>query len=62
MNKSDIKFRWSIEDGAFIVEVPEIENGMAYGQVHREVVQNTDVAVNEFIERAHLKGRIIPCH
>jgi len=62
MNKSDIKLRWSIEDGAFVAEVPELADGANHGQTYTEVVYNTEAAISEYIERAHLKGRIAPNH
>ena len=51
---------WSQEDGAFIVEVPELPGCMADGTTYQEAVANAEVVVQEWIETARQLGRPIP--
>ena len=51
---------WSIEDDAFIAEVPELDGCMADGQTYVEAIQNAEIAIDEWIETAQLMGRSIP--
>jgi len=41
---------WSIEDDAFIAEVPELDGCMADGQTYVEAVQNAEIAIDEWKE------------
>jgi len=60
MNNYEIIVYWSIEDNAFIAEVPELAGCMADGQTYTEAVQNTEIAIDEWIETARLMERTIP--
>jgi predicted RNase H-like HicB family nuclease len=60
MDKYEIIVYWSMEDNAFIAEVPELAGCMADGQSHIEAVQNAKSAIDEWIETARLMGRDIP--
>ena len=60
MNNYEIIVYWSIEDDAFIAEVPELAGCMADGQTYVEAVQNAEIAIDEWIETAELMGRSIP--
>ena len=60
MNSYEIIVYWSIEDNAFIAEVPELAGCMADGQSYVEAVQNAEVAIEEWIETAQIMGRSIP--
>jgi len=51
---------WSREDGAFIVEVPELPGCMADGSSYKEAVDNAEVVIQEWIETAKELGRPIP--
>lgn len=51
---------WSEEDGAFIVEVPELPGCMADGATYAEAVANAEVIIGEWIETAKALGRDIP--
>ena len=51
---------WSIEDSAFIAEVPELAGCMADGQTYIEAVKNAEIAIEEWLETAHSIGRVIP--
>ena len=60
MTNYEIIVYWSIEDSAFIAEVPELAGCMADGQSYVEAIKNAEVAIAEWIETAHLMGRLIP--
>jgi len=60
MNNYEIIVYWSIEDNAFIAEVPELAGCMADGQTYVEAVRNAETAIGEWIETAQLMGRSVP--
>ena len=60
MTNYEIIVYWSIEDNAFIAEVPELAGCMADGQSYVEAVKNAEIAIAEWIETARLMGRPIP--
>jgi len=60
MNNYEIIVYWSIEDNAFIAEVPELTGCMADGKTYIEAVQNAEIAIGEWIETAQLMNRNIP--
>jgi predicted RNase H-like HicB family nuclease len=51
---------WSDEDGAFVVEVPELPGCMADGVTYEEAVRNAKTIIAEWIETAEELGRPIP--
>jgi predicted RNase H-like HicB family nuclease len=51
---------WSLEDGAFIVEVPELPGCIADGPTYDEAVTNAQVIIQEWLETASQQGRPIP--
>jgi predicted RNase H-like HicB family nuclease len=60
MGKNEIIVYWSIEDNAFIAEVPELAGCMADGESYVEAVKNAETAINEWIETAQIMGRSVP--
>ena len=60
MRNYEIIVFWSVEDNAFIAEVPELAGCMADGQTYVEAIQNAEIAIDEWIETAQLMGRSIP--
>jgi len=60
MPKYEVIIYWSEEDGAFVVEVPELPGCMADGASYAEAVANAEVAIQEWIETAQELGRDIP--
>lgn len=50
----------SNDDNAFIAEVPELPGCMADGATYKEVVENAETVINEWIETAKMLGRDIP--
>ena len=51
---------WSDEDGAFIVEVPELPGCAADGATYQEALANVETVIQEWIETAKDLGRPIP--
>jgi predicted RNase H-like HicB family nuclease len=60
MNNFEIIVYWSMEDNAFIAEVPELAGCMADGESYVEAVKNAETAITEWIETAQLMGRSVP--
>ncbi|MDR1869526.1 MAG: type II toxin-antitoxin system HicB family antitoxin [Treponema sp.] len=60
MNNYEIIVYWSMEDNAFIAEVPELSGCMADGQTYVEAVQNAETVIDEWIETAQQMGRAVP--
>ena len=58
--KYEMIIYWSREDGAFIVEVPELPGCMADGSTYQEAASNAEVVISEWIETAKEFGRPIP--
>lgn len=59
-HKYEIIIYWSLEDNAFIAEVPELAGCAADGATYYEALSNVQLIIDEWIETAKLKGRIIP--
>lgn len=51
---------WSVEDSAFIAEVPELSGCIADGETYQEAVQNAEIVIQQWIETAQELGRDIP--
>ena len=51
---------WSDEDGAYVVEVPELPGCMADGNTYEEAIDNTLLVIREWMETAKEIGREIP--
>jgi predicted RNase H-like HicB family nuclease len=60
MYKYEIIIFWSEEDNAYIAEVPELPGCMADGTTHKEVLENVDRIITEWIETAKELGRPVP--
>ena len=62
--EEDIKYEmvvyWSNEDGAYVVEVPELPGCMADGNTYEEAIDNTLLVIREWMEIAKEIGREIP--
>jgi len=52
--------RWSSEDNAYIVEVPELSGCMADGRTRDEAILNAEIIITEWLETAIKSGREIP--
>ena len=51
---------WSVEDNAFIVEIPELPGCLADGKTYEEAVKNAKTVMNEWLETAQSLKRPIP--
>lgn len=51
---------WSSDDGAFIVEVPELPGCMAEGSTVEEANQNSETIIKEWIEVTLERGLEVP--
>lgn len=60
MYKYEMIVYWSEEDGAYLVEVPELPGCMADGETYSAAIKNAEIAVGEWIETARSLGRDIP--
>ena len=58
--KYEMIIYWSDEDGAFLVEVPELPGCMADGETYEKAVNNAQRVIHEWIETARELGREIP--
>ncbi|MCL2055021.1 MAG: type II toxin-antitoxin system HicB family antitoxin [Oscillospiraceae bacterium] len=60
MPKYEIIIWWSIEDNCYISEVPELPGCMSDGKSLKEVTENTEQIIREWIECAIEEGEEIP--
>ena len=59
-SRYEIVIYWSVEDDAFVAEVPELPGCMADGKTYHEAVSNAEQIIQEWIETAKEVGRPIP--
>jgi predicted RNase H-like HicB family nuclease len=60
LSKYEMIIYWSIEDDAFIAEIPELPGCIADGKTYQEVVANAEIIIEEWLETAKKLGRPIP--
>ena len=64
MGKTDARYEiilyWSVEDEAYIAEVPELPGCAADGATYHAALENVQVVIDEWIETARDLGRDIP--
>lgn len=60
MHKYERITYWSSDDGAFIVEVPELPGCMAEGSTVEEAIQNSETIIKEWIEVTLERGLEVP--
>lgn len=58
--KYEIILYWSIDDNAYIAEVPELAGCMADGPTASDALRNVERVMAEWIETARELGRPIP--
>lgn len=51
---------WSEEDGAYVVDVPELPGCMAHGPTRQKAIKNAEDAIEFWIQTAKDDGREIP--
>lgn len=57
MNKYEKIIYWSSEDDCFVVEVPELPGCMAHGSNEIEAINNTNEAIDLWLEVARSENR-----
>ena len=60
MFRYEVILYWSMEDSAFIAEVPELPGCAADGRTYQDALKNVEVVIKEWIETAKELGRPIP--
>ena len=60
MTKYAINTWWSNEDNCYLAEVPELSGCMADGETLAELMENVQVVIQEWIDRATELGWDIP--
>jgi predicted RNase H-like HicB family nuclease len=60
MMKYEIILYWSVEDDAFIAEIPELPGCAADGVTRQEALTNAEIVIQEWIATAQELGRPIP--
>lgn len=58
--KYEVIIYWSVEDEAYIAEVPELPGCAADGATYKEALINLETIMDEWIETAKELGRPIP--
>jgi predicted RNase H-like HicB family nuclease len=51
---------WSVEDDAFVVDVPELPGCMAHGATRQIAIKNAEDAIKFWIKTAKEDGMVIP--
>lgn len=51
---------WSVEDDAYVVEVPELPGCMAHGATRRAAIKNAEDAIAFWVKTARDDGKEIP--
>lgn len=60
MSKYEIIIFWSVDDQAFVAEVPELPGCKADGATYQKALANVEVIIGEWLETAQELGRPIP--
>ena len=59
-NSYEMIIWWSAEDGAYVVDVPELPGCMAHGKTRQNALKNAEDAIQFWIKTAIDDGRKIP--
>ena len=59
-NSYEMIIWWSVEDKAFVVDVPELPGCMAHGSTRQEAIKNAEDAIKFWIKTAKEDGQVIP--
>ena len=51
---------WSVEDDAYVVDVPELPGCMAHGDTRQSAIKNAEDAIKFWIKTAKDDGKEIP--
>ncbi len=59
-NSYEMILWWSVEDAAYVVDVPELPGCMAHGATRQEAIENAEAAIKFWIKTAKDDGQEIP--
>ena len=59
-NRYEMIIWWSEEDGAFVVDVPELPGCMAHGRTRAAAIRNAEDAIAFWVKTAKADGITIP--
>ena len=59
-NSYEMVIWWSVEDGAYVVDVPELPGCMAHGGTRQSALKNAEDAIKLWIKTANEDGAEIP--
>jgi predicted RNase H-like HicB family nuclease len=51
---------WSVDDDAYVVDVPELPGCMAHGGTRQAAIKNAEDAIKFWIKTAKVDGKKIP--
>lgn len=60
MYKYEVILYWSVDDNAYIAEVPELPGCSADGNSLKQALENVENVIDEWIKTAKAIGREIP--
>ena len=59
-NSYEMVVWWSVEDEAYVVDVPELPGCMAHGDTRQSAIKNAEDAIKFWIKTAKEDGAAIP--
>jgi predicted RNase H-like HicB family nuclease len=59
-NRYEMIIWWSVEDEAYVVDVPELPGCMAHGDTRQDAIKNAEDAIKFWIKTAKDDGVEIP--
>ena len=59
-NSYEMVIWWSVEDEAYVVDVPELPGCMAHGDTRQSAIKNAEDAIKFWIKTAKEDGAAIP--
>jgi predicted RNase H-like HicB family nuclease len=59
-NSYEMIIWWSVEDEAYVVDVPELPGCMAHGDMRQDAIKNAEAAIKFWIKTAKDDGLEIP--
>jgi predicted RNase H-like HicB family nuclease len=59
-NSYEMVIWWSMEDAAFVVDVPELPGCMAHGNARQSALKNAEDAIKLWVKTAKEDGAEIP--
>ena len=59
-NSYEMIIWWSVEDDAYVVDVPELAGCMAHGKTRQEAIVNAEAAIRFWTKTAKEDGAAIP--